>query len=209
MKLNSHCMNCQVRKQEAKIRHFEDESRKKEYMNAVLRRFEHPKEGDCVPSISTELKTFYCAFWGVPMENFREINNEYNQLILNLEEELSTSVKYAQDPLKEALLYARTGNYIDFAALPDVSKEKALSLIKKENKDPLDEAEYQAFCQDMKKARTFVYITDNCGEIVLDKIAIQILKKRFPNEIKVYYEDEDFICYIVKQNPEHLYDLGI
>ena len=181
MKLNSHCMNCQVRKQEAKIRHFEDESRKKEYMNAVLRRFEHPKEGDCVPSISTELKTFYCAFWGVPMENFREINNEYNQLILNLEEELSTSVKYAQDPLKEALLYARTGNYIDFAALPDVSKEKALSLIKKENKDPLDEAEYQAFCQDMKKARTFVYITDNCGEIVLDKIAIQILKKRFPN----------------------------
>ena len=112
MKLNSHCMNCQVRKQEAKIRHFEDESRKKEYMNAVLRRFEHPKEGDCVPSISTELKTFYCAFWGVPMENFREINNEYNQLILNLEEELSTSVKYAQDPLKEALLYARTGNYI-------------------------------------------------------------------------------------------------
>ena len=37
----------------------------------------------------------------------------------------------------------------------------------------------------------------------------QEFKKRFPNEIKVYYEDEDFICYIVKQNPEHLYDLGI
>lgn len=37
----------------------------------------------------------------------------------------------------------------------------------------------------------------------------QDFKKRFPNEIKVYYEDEDFICYIVKQNPEHLYDLGI
>lgn len=37
----------------------------------------------------------------------------------------------------------------------------------------------------------------------------QNFKKRFPNEMKVYYEDEDFICYIVKQNPEHLYDLGI
>ena len=33
-------------------------------------------------------------------------------------------------------------------------------------------------------------------------------KKRLPNEIKVYYEDEDFICYMVKQNPEHLYNLG-
>ena len=50
-----------------------------------------------------------------------------------------------------------------------------------ENKDELDEQEYRNFCQDMKKASNVVYITDNCGEIVLDKIAIQILKKTFPN----------------------------
>lgn len=31
----------------------------------------------------------------------------------------------------------------------------------------------------------------------------------YPNEIKVYYEDEDFVCYVVKQNPDHLYNLGI
>lgn len=36
----------------------------------------------------------------------------------------------------------------------------------------------------------------------------QEFKTRFPNEIKDYYEDENFICYIVKQNPEHLYNLG-
>lgn len=36
----------------------------------------------------------------------------------------------------------------------------------------------------------------------------QNFKMRFPNEIKVYYEDEDFICYVVKQNPDHLYDLS-
>ena len=30
----------------------------------------------------------------------------------------------------------------------------------------------------------------------------------YPNEIKVYYEDEDFVCYVVKQNPDHLYNLG-
>lgn len=30
----------------------------------------------------------------------------------------------------------------------------------------------------------------------------------FPNEIKVYYEDEDLICYVVKQNPDHLFNLG-
>lgn len=36
----------------------------------------------------------------------------------------------------------------------------------------------------------------------------QKFKMHFPNEIKVYYEDEDFICYVVKQNTDHLYDLS-
>ena len=181
MKLNSKCMACQIRKQEAKIRHFNDEDRKKQYMEAIRQRFEHPKDDDCVPSISTELKKFYCSFWGVPMVDFTRINKEYDQLMLDLEAELRSTIRYSEDPLKAALIYARTGNYIDFAALPEVSKETALSLIKSENKDDLDEQEYRQFCQDMKKAENVVYITDNCGEIVLDKIAIQILKKIFPN----------------------------
>lgn len=181
MKLNSHCMDCQLHKQEAKIQHFNDENRKKEYMDAILHRFANPKEGDCVPSISTELKKYYCAFWGVPMEDFTQINKEYDQLMMDLEADIYSSIKNTEDPLLSALVYARTGNYIDFAALPEVSKEKALSLIQSENKDPLDKKEYQAFCHDMDKARSFVYITDNCGEIVLDKIAIQFLKNRFPN----------------------------
>ena len=181
MKLNSKCMACQIRKQEAKIRHFNDEDRKKQYMEAIRQRFEHPKDDDCVPSISTELKKFYYSFWGVPMEDFTRISKEYDQLMLDLEAELRSTIRYSEDPLKAALIYARTGNYIDFAALPEVSKETALSLIKSENKDDLDEQEYRQFCQDMKKAENVVYITDNCGEIVLDKIAIQILKKIFPN----------------------------
>ena len=181
MKLNPKCMACQLRKQEAKIRHFDDEDRKKQYMEKIRRRFDQPKEEDCVPSISTELKKFYCSFWGVPMEDFSQINREYDQLMLDLEEDLLSAIRYSADPLRAALIYARTGNYIDFAALPEVSKETALSLIKSENKDELDEQEYRNFCQDMKKASNVVYITDNCGEIVLDKIAIQILKKTFPN----------------------------
>ena len=181
MKLNPCCMNCQLRKQEAKIRHFDDEDRKKQYMEAIRRRFDNRKEGDCGPSISTELKKFYCSFWGVPMEDFSQINREYDQLMLDLEEELRSTIRYSADPLKTALIYARTGNYIDFAALPEVSQETALALIKSENKDTLDEQEYKNFCQDMKKAANVVYITDNCGEIVLDKLAISVLKKTFPN----------------------------
>lgn len=36
----------------------------------------------------------------------------------------------------------------------------------------------------------------------------QDFKARLPYEIQVYYEDEDVVCYMIKQNPEHLYNLG-
>lgn len=31
----------------------------------------------------------------------------------------------------------------------------------------------------------------------------------YPNELKVYYEDEDFVCYYIRQNPQYLYNLVI
>ena len=36
----------------------------------------------------------------------------------------------------------------------------------------------------------------------------QDFKARLPYEIQVYYEDEDVVCYMIKQNSEHLYNLG-
>ena len=38
MKLNPKCMACQLRKQEANIRHFDDEDRKKQYMEKIHQR---------------------------------------------------------------------------------------------------------------------------------------------------------------------------
>ena len=63
MKLNSKCMACQIRKQEAKIRHFNDEDRKKQYMEAIRQRFEHPKDDDCVPSIRSKVSPPRARHW--------------------------------------------------------------------------------------------------------------------------------------------------
>ena len=180
MKLNPKCMACQLRKQEAKIRHFDDEDRKKQYMEKIRRRFDQPKEEDCVPSISTELKKFYCSFWGVPMEDFSQINREYDQLMLDLEEDLLSAIRYSADPLRAALIYARTGNYIDFAALSNVNSDTVLSLLKEDNKEPLNAQEYLHFRKDLSAASRLVYLTDNCGEIVLDKLVIILLKELCP-----------------------------
>ena len=85
----------------------------------------------------------------------------------------------SEDPLRTALLYARVGNYIDFSALECVDKEELFELFDREN-DILDEGEYRNFCREMQQAKKMVYILDNCGEIVLDKLVIRLLKKQYP-----------------------------
>lgn len=41
--------------------------------------------------------------------------------------------------------------------------------------------EYPYFIEDLRHAKTLVYLTDNCGEIVLDKIFMRFIKEAYPN----------------------------
>lgn len=148
-------------------------------MQKILKLISEAGENDCTCSLAVDIQKIYEKFWNV-QEDFSQIKHEFNQLMLGLEESIEKAVRNTDDPLETALLYARVGNYIDFAALSHVDKDTVLSLIASENKEPLDKDEYKYFLQDLGHASSFIYLTDNCGEIVLDKIAIKILKERYP-----------------------------
>lgn len=180
MRLNPYCMCCQINKQEENIRSFEDEEKKIIYMKKILRRFADAEPDESAPAISLEFKHLFSEFWGQPLEDYTEIKKDFNLLMLNLEEKLRRMIRSSGDPLESALLHARIGNYIDFAALSHVDKEQMLSMIESENKDPLDKEEYAHFRSDMASAKSLVYLLDNCGEIVIDKLAIEILKELYP-----------------------------
>ena len=40
--------------------------------------------------------------------------------------------------------------------------------------------EYRHFIRELEGAERLVYLLDNCGEIVLDKLVIRILKEQYP-----------------------------
>lgn len=180
MKLNPYCMCCAVNKQEEKIRKFPDMDKKTEYMKKVMSILSSAEEQDCSPSLSVEIKKLYREFWNCPAEDYTEIKKEFNQLMLNVEASVEEKIRTSADPLETALLYARIGNYIDFAALENVSQETMLKLLENENQEPLSQTEYANFQKDLSTAKTLVYLTDNCGEIVLDKLAVKILKEKYP-----------------------------
>ena len=181
MKLNPFCMCCAVNKQEEKIRKFPDMDKKTEYMKKVMAILSGSEEQDCSPSLSVEIQKLYSEFWNCPMEDFTEIKREFNQLMLNMEVSIEDKIRKADDPLEKALLYARIGNYIDFAAISNVDQSTVITLLDEKSSEALDEEEYKNFLHDLSSARKLVYLTDNCGEIVLDKLAVQILKEQYPD----------------------------
>lgn len=181
MKLNPFCMCCALNKQEQKIRHYPDMEKKTEYMKKVMALIANTEEKDCAPSLSVDIQKLYSSFWDCPMEDFTEIKREYNQLMLNMEDSLENKIRRSEDPLEKSLLYARIGNYIDFAALSNVDQATVLTLLEEKSTESLDEEEYRNFLRELSSAKELVYLTDNCGEVVLDKLAVKILKEKYPN----------------------------
>ena len=180
MRLNTFCLCCQINKQASMIDSFPDEKKKLAYMQNVLTRLTNLQEDDNSPSLYTEFQKHFTKIWGIAPKDYTELKKEFNQLMMDLEEELMCSIRESADPLERALIYSRIGNYIDFAALSHVKKEELLSLIEEGKKEALDKEEYRHFCEELSSASSLVYLTDNCGEIVLDKLVIRILKERFP-----------------------------
>lgn len=174
-------MCCALNKQEQKIRHYPDMEKKTEYMKKVMALIANTEEKDCAPSLSVDIQKLYSSFWDCPMEDFTEIKREYNQLMLNMEDSLENKIWKSEDPLKKSLLYARIGNYIDFAALSNVDQATVLTLLEEKSTESLDEEEYRNFLRDLSSAKKLVYLTDNCGEVVLDKLAVKILKEKYPD----------------------------
>lgn len=181
MKLNPFCMCCALNKQEQKIRHYPDMEKKTEYMKKVMALIDNTEENDCAPSLSVDIQKLYSSFWNCPMEDFTKIKKEFNQLMLNMEASIEDKIRKANDPLEKALLYARIGNYIDFAALSNVDQSTVITLLDEKSSEALDEKEYENFLRDLSSARKLVYLTDNCGEVVLDKMAVKILKEQYPD----------------------------
>lgn len=180
MKLNPFCLCCILNKQEKLIRSYPDMEKKTEYMKKLMALIANTKETDCAPSFSVDIQKLYSSFWNCPAEDYTEVKKDFNRFMLDIEHTLEEKIRSSADPLEKALLYARIGNYIDFAALSNVNQETALTLLEN-NSDSLDQEEYSIFLKELNSAKRLVYITDNCGEIVLDKMAIKILKETYPD----------------------------
>lgn len=99
---------------------------------------------------------------------------EMNRLALNLLPELKAEVDRAADPLQTALRFALAGNTIDMGMNSRISESDVRRAIRKAASAPLP-GSLSRFKQDAARAREILYLADNAGEIVFDRLLIEQL----------------------------------
>lgn len=192
MHASSMCISCIFEKQGKLIRQFDNEEKKSEYMHRVLEILYKHGQSESSPWLSEQINMLYESYWG--NIDYTSLKHKYNQLLLDKEREIERRIRKTDDVIKECIKYVCAGNYIDFSAVENVSEQVFEKLLNKATQEIVSEEEYSHFIKDLETTHRLVYLTDNCGEIVLDKLFIKFIQERYPSlQIHVIVRGKDVI----------------
>jgi hypothetical protein len=115
----------------------------------------------------------------------REIKAEQNRKALDLYGAASDLVRKSADPLLAALKFAIAGNSMD--AMVDVHRDRWAGAFQGDGAGDwvLTEEAAEALRGRLHKARRIVYLLDNCGEIVFDRLFLEVLAETYKPEVSV------------------------
>jgi uncharacterized protein with ATP-grasp and redox domains len=108
------------------------------------------------------------------VDPYKKIKNESTKKALMLYPSLKKTVEESRDNLLTAIRIAIAGNVIDFGVNRAFNIEEAIDEILEKDFAVCD---YNKFKEDLTRANEILYIGDNAGECVFDRILIEEMKK--------------------------------
>ena len=172
MRISESCAACLYDRQKNKT----DDA---EYLAEIRSILDDRKETDTSPYMVYLFNKVHVRYFGAGAD-YSDIKKKYNDLVLGMEDSLRGEIERAEDPLAKALIMARIGNYIDFGAMNHVEQDEFLALFDDTEMREDDRITYESFLRACEKGKKFLLVCDNCGEIVLDKLLLEQIAKRFP-----------------------------
>lgn len=180
--MNATCMECFLNKRLEKIRSYGTPEQAtlmaKEMLNML---------GQSGPEADSALlgglvDARILEFFGITEDVMAREKEMSNRFVLERIDSIRSHIQSAKDPLFAGLQYAILGNYLDFAALyGKVSFEALDEMLESAGDMALDMDCYRQFCQDLQTGKSLLYITDNAGEIVFDRLFAETIAEKFPH----------------------------
>ena len=172
MRANEQCAECLWRRQTA----ITDDP---ECLSEIRKIIDERKENDCSPYLIYLFNEVHKKYTG-KRPSYSEVKKSHNDMMLSMEDSFRKRIEESVDPLKTSFLYARIGNYIDLGALRHIDKETFLSQFDSAFLSENELAVFRSFLLKCQNGKSFLLLADNCGEIVLDKLFLEQLKKSYP-----------------------------
>ena len=113
---------------------------------------------------------------------YQEIRQYYNNLFLQSYDDFDKKI----NSFKTAIKYAIIGNIIDFSPINNQEITKIDDWFDNIDNLSLTIDHVDKLINDIKKAKTILYLGDNCGEIYLDKLLLKRIKQLNPS-LKIYF----------------------
>ena len=178
-RLKAECLACLTKKYLSRYPLDSTEEQKLTYMRRFCAEIAKAPEELAAPVVVRNINNIHEEVFGNRID-YASVKPYFNELMLKQEPWISEEIRNSKDPLLCAMQFALVGNYIDFGAMKQIDEAVLFEQLHNVTKKEISKEMYKQFCNELSQAKQLVYLTDNCGEIVLDKLFIQELKNRYP-----------------------------
>jgi len=192
LKAELECFPCIIQQTVSYVRHFiNDRNLQRAITNRVLHLLYETSLDITPPEIG---KKVYRLIKNITRNEdpFQEIRQKDNQTILKMYQKLKNIIYNNGDPIKTAAKLAIAGNLIDYGA--NNGKIHMDLISKKINQVDLAVNHLGGFLKDLNRIDHVLYLADNAGELVLDKLFIEMIRR--------FHTSNDFaITVVVRGKP--------
>ncbi|MEJ2702505.1 MAG: ARMT1-like domain-containing protein [Sedimentisphaerales bacterium] len=126
------------------------------------------------PAMAQKIHRFIRETTGIS-DPYLDVKNRFNKLALQMYPALRERIDASEDPIEAAVRLAIAGNIIDFGVNTAVEPGQVERTIAESLTDPLDRQSLEAFKDAVSHAEKMLYLGDNAGEIVFDRLLIERL----------------------------------
>ena len=184
MRVHLDCIPCLQRQAIQALRFVtDDEAVQEKILRLVVAKLEAMDWSGTPPQMAHAVHRIVIEESGVE-DPYKEVKRKYNDMALDLYPEIKRTVEESNEPLLAAVRMAIAGNIIDFGANQDFDLNKTISAVIGEEFAIFDYSQLETV---LENANTMVYLADNTGEIVFDRILLETILDRHPHIGKVVF----------------------
>ena len=182
MRLDSQCILCLLKRHSETAAKCAPEEQVTAFTRDLMRLLCDGPVTMSAPFYTPGITKLFTEHFGLADDRFAEEKEVSNRYALARYDKITELVRSAEDPLYAGLQAAILGNYIDFSALQgEVSFEKLDEMLELLYTIEVDRDNFQALRSDLEQGRHLLYLTDNAGEIVFDRVFLEVIRDTFPN----------------------------